>query len=67
MQITLKIVRGIHCPFCDSRQLDMMSGPEIDGPVAAIETICVACGKTWWDIYTLTDIQTGSKTALTES
>ena len=49
--------RGIHCPYCDSRQLDVMSKPQVDGPIATIETICVACGETWWDIYTLTNIK----------
>ena len=49
--------RGMQCPYCDSRQLDALGKAEIDGPMAAVETTCVACGETWWDIFTLTDIQ----------
>ena len=49
--------KGMLCPYCDSRLLDAPGKPEVDGPTASIETICVACGKTWWDIYTLTNIE----------
>jgi hypothetical protein len=49
--------KGMLCPYCDSRQLDALGKPEVDGPTASIETICVACGETWWDIYTLTNIE----------
>jgi len=48
--------KGMLCPYCDSPQLDALGKAEIDGPIAAAETTCVACGETWWDIFTLTDI-----------
>ena len=49
--------KGMLCPYCDSQQLDAPGKPEVDGPTASIETICVACGETWRDIYTLTNIK----------
>jgi len=49
--------KGMHCPYCSSRQIDALGKHEVDGPTASIETTCVACGETWWDIYTLTNIE----------
>jgi Zn ribbon nucleic-acid-binding protein len=45
--------QGLYCPYCDSQELDTLGKPEVD----AIEVMCTACRETWWDIYTLTDIQ----------
>jgi len=48
---------GIHCPYCDSTQLDALGRLQVNGATASIETICVACGETWRDVYTLTNIK----------
>jgi len=55
---------GIHCPHCDSTQLDALGRLQVNGATASIETICVACGETWRDIYTLTNIKEERKTPI---
>lgn len=47
--------QGTKCPYCDSQDLEggCMEG---DGNAVYLPVTCLECGKTWSDIYTLTDI-----------
>ena len=49
---------GYHCPFCDSQNID--SGPiHSDGEnfVADVKCLEKHCGKTWRDIYRISDVE----------
>jgi Zn ribbon nucleic-acid-binding protein len=53
-QIKKYIACPVNCPYCDSD--DIFSDPvDISDDSADVE--CYACGKTWKDIWTITDIQ----------
>jgi DNA-directed RNA polymerase subunit RPC12/RpoP len=48
--------KGLRCPYCSSRELSAAAGFE-EGSIESgfIETRveCLACGKTWFDVYKL--------------
>jgi len=47
--------RGSRCPFCKSEEIE---GREIniDCDYTTQEVVCNNCGKSWRDIYQLTDV-----------
>lgn len=47
---------GRSCPYCSSDQIDLDSGPNVDGSIVSVPVICEECGKTWIDLYKLTGI-----------
>lgn len=48
---------GVHCPFCDSTQIEGGSVEVNDGG-AFQEVNCLDCESEWHDMYTLTDVET---------
>lgn len=53
---------GIHCPYCDSDNLETGSH-DYYGAGVAQNVVCIACGKEWTDDYALvglTELDDGS-------
>jgi transcription elongation factor Elf1 len=42
-----------HCPHCNSEHIEAQP---FDAEMSCQPVVCLACGKEWRDIYTLTDI-----------
>ncbi len=47
---------GQICPHCDSINIDVYSGIQVDSNFAYQDVKCLSCGKTWTDEFTLTGI-----------
>jgi len=45
-----------HCPYCGSSQI---GADHFDGECASQRCDCDQCGKSWWDMYKLVDIEEG--------
>jgi len=45
---------GLHCPFCSSSNI---SAGVWEGEAEGQKVDCEDCGKRWWDIYKLVDIE----------
>lgn len=46
----------VHCPFCNST--DISAGfLETEGNSAYCTVDCKTCGKSWRDVYTLTEVE----------
>ena len=45
---------GLYCPLCSSSNLTTIGGMDEDG---CQSVKCLACGKMWIDVYTLTDAE----------
>ena len=47
-----------HCPHCGTLNIEAQSGTEInDNDAIAQRVICLDCGRSWQDIYTLTAVK----------
>jgi transcription elongation factor Elf1 len=46
------------CPFCGSPDIEGQS-VEVDGSYANQRVSCVACGRRWYDNYSLTSVEAG--------
>ncbi len=44
---------GIHCPFCDSDEIDSRGCVQTDLGIAWQDIECLACHATWTDQYQL--------------
>lgn len=47
---------GACCPFCGSEDLDG-HGVDINSGTASQEVMCTDCGEGWFDVYTLTHME----------
>lgn len=47
---------GTSCPFCGSKDIEGQS-IDIDVGEATQEVICCKCNKGWYDVYTLTGVE----------
>ena len=48
---------GGQCPFCRSKEIEGTGDMETDSDWMTNRIECLTCGKTWDDIYTLSDIE----------
>ncbi len=43
-----------HCPHCNSGHIEAET---FEGEMSCQPVVCLACGRQWTDIYTLTDVK----------
>jgi len=48
---------GNRCPYCSSEDLRTLGQPSVYDECIKQDVQCLYCGKTWTDIYTLSDIE----------
>ncbi len=46
--------RGIRCPACDTSKVETTDNGQLNAGGGVQGCMCVTCGATWTDIYTLT-------------
>ena len=52
------LAKAEHCPFCGEEYTEIGRGFESDYGLSGDRIIvCPACHKSWYEIYTLTDIE----------
>ena len=45
---------GLYCPYCGSRNI---RSEQFEPDSNSVETNCDGCGKSWNNIYTLTEVE----------
>jgi len=47
--------KGFICPFCGSRNISA-DNPELTDYGVDVDVSCADCGRSWIDVYSLTDV-----------